>query len=94
MNLSVKIIFIIIMVSLSKMKLEELIYKAQQCNYVAPEGDMTTWSDDDAVLAGTYEFIKSPLFIRICGMVCKTFPPIKIIIKQNLRTYITKYDTI
>ena len=69
------------MVSLSKMKLEELIYKAQQCNYVAPEGDMTTWSDDDAVLAGTYEFIKSPLFIRICGMVCKTFPPIKIIIK-------------
>ena len=37
---------------------------------------------------------KSPLFIRICGMVCKTFPPIKIIIKQNLRTYITKYDTI
>jgi hypothetical protein len=82
------------MVSLSKMKLEELIFKAQQCNYVPPEGDMTNWSDDDAVLAGTYEFITSPLFIRICGMVCKMFPPIKMIIKQNLRTYITKYDTI
>ena len=81
------------MTSLNKLKMEELIYIAQQCKYVEPDGEMTTWSDDDAVLAGTYQFITNPLFIRICGMVCKTLPPIKIIIKQNLRTYITKYQT-
>lgn len=73
------------------MKLEELIYTAQQCNYIAPDGDVSNWSDDDAVLAATNEFITNPLFIRICGMVCKLFPPIKLIIKQNMRTYIEKY---
>lgn len=81
------------MTSLNKLKLEELIYKAQQCNFVEPEGDFTTWCDDDAVLVATQQFITNPLFIRICGMVCTMFPPIKIIIKQNLRTFITKYET-
>ena len=80
-----------IMTSLNKLKLEELIHVAQQCNFVAPLGDVSTWSDDDAVLMATYEFITNPLFIRICGMVCKMFPPIKIIVKQNIRTYIEKF---
>lgn len=79
------------MTLLSKMKLEELIFEAQQCNYVEPLGELSSWSDDDAVLAGTYQFVNNPLFIRICGIVCTMFPPIKLIIKQNIRTYIQKY---
>ena len=71
--------------------LEQLIFEAQQCNFIPPDGDILAWSDDDACLAATNEFVNNPLFIRVCGMVCKMFPPIKLIIKQNLRTFINKY---
>ena len=77
---------------IKKMTMEELILEAKTVNYSDPNKDYSMWSEEEFymksihVALGSYEQIQSLINI------CKILPPLKLFVKQQLRTYIKMYN--
>jgi hypothetical protein len=73
--------------------MDQLFLLAQQINYTEPSKPLDEWSYDELMNTATYRYINDKLMIKVCQLVCNKFSPIKLIIKNNLRSYISTFAT-
>lgn len=76
---------------LKKLTLEELLELAKEIKYTPPSNDITTWTQQQVYHSALSVTVTQPVQIYAALLVCKTFPPLKIFFKSQIREYIKIY---
>ena len=77
---------------LKKLTMEQLIIVAGRVEFHMREVNNTDdYNDDEVVWLATYKLITDPIMQRVSNFAIYNFPPLKLLIKKNLREYIVYF---
>jgi hypothetical protein len=77
------------------MPLLDLVHTAQGLVYCPPPGksDVSEFTEEEVYEAAMSQILKDPTIVYGLVMCCKSYAPIKILLKNSLRRYVQKYST-
>lgn len=71
--------------------LEQLLTQARMITYIEPQKEYSQWTEDEINMKSIYISLQTREQIDSMLYLCKYFPPIKILLKAQLKVYITQY---
>lgn len=72
--------------------LEELLIQAKNVNYYDPNKPYEQWTDDEFNMKSIYIALQTHEQTHSLMYICNCFPPLKIFVKAQLKTYIKMYS--
>lgn len=72
--------------------LEELLVQARYVNYNDPNKSYEEWTDDEFNMKSIYIALQTAEQTHSLLYICNSFPPLKIFVKAQLKTYIKMYS--
>lgn len=72
--------------------LEELLVQAKNVNYSDPVKSYDQWTDDEFNMKSIYIALQTCEQTHSLMYICNSFPPLKIFVKAQLKTYIKMYS--
>ena len=77
---------------LNKYSMDELFILSRNMNFHIREvEDVINYNQDEIIRYATYKLVNDPIMLRIAHYSTEVCPPIKLVIKKNLREYICFY---
>jgi len=74
--------------SIKNLKVNELIEIAKKIKYIAPNKVVNEYNEDDVCYGSIFIIIHNEVLIRGMNDSFKYFPPLKLLLKTNLKNYI------
>lgn len=71
--------------------LEQLLDQARLVNYVEPQKEYCHWTEDEFNMKSIFIALQSREQMESMMYLCKYFPPLKIVIKTQMKAYINNY---
>lgn len=77
------------------MPLLDLVHTAQNLVYLPPadKSDLSEFTEEEVYEAAMSRMLKDPTIVYGLVTCCKSYAPIKILLKTSLHRYIRKYST-
>ena len=72
--------------------LEQLLQQARTITYIAPHKEYSQWTEDEINMKSIYISLQTCEQIDSMLYLCRYFPPIKILLKAQLKVYIKEYE--
>mgnify|MGYP001169571734 CR=1 FL=1 len=79
---------------IGKLKLEELFFLAKHINYIKPDKDYSNWTEDEKLYYAIYSAVNNKAQVDILYGACEVCPPVKPLMKERLKLFITKFEKI
>ena len=74
--------------SIKNLKVNELIEVAKKIKYIAPNKEVNEYNEDEVCYGSISIIINNDVLIRGMNDTFKYFPPLKLLLKTNLKNYI------
>lgn len=71
--------------------LEQLLTQARTITYIEPHKEYSQWTEDEINMKSIYISLQTREQIDSMLYLCKYFPPIKILLKAQLKVFITQH---
>jgi len=80
---------------LNKYSMDDLFILSRTVNFsIRDVENINQYNDDEIIRCATYKLVNDPIMVRIAQFSVKVCPPIKLVIKKNLREYICYYNNL
>jgi len=74
--------------NIKSLTMNELMVLAKNIPYTHPNYSQDKWTTEDIYYAALCETVNSQYQIRASEIICGVFPPLKLLFKKTLRSYI------
>jgi hypothetical protein len=71
--------------------LEQLLTQARTITYIEPQKEYSHWTEDEINMKSIYISLQTREQTDSMLYLCRCFPPIKILLKAQLKVYINEY---
>lgn len=79
------------MSDLNKLKLKDLVFLAQNVSYKKPEKNYNEWTEDEILFEAIYCGVNNRAQIDSLYMGCKICPPMKLLVKDRIRRFVSTF---
>jgi|TARA_B110000483_G_C17861432_1_gene414348 hypothetical protein len=77
--------------NIKQLKLEELLVVAKTVNYIPPTNDLSKMTNDEIYDGCINVVVNNPIQMKGAMIVCSVFPPLKLLFKSSIRSYIERF---